>query len=114
MSQFSARSENFFYQIFSPIFGTKVDFFPIGTFGIPNVPNFNKFIWSKLSIKKKIKIRGPFSRQKPPIFGIKVDFLPIDLTIERECNGELVKYNVNKEVADWKGDGTLDAFFKVN
>ena len=49
--------------------------------------------------------------------GIKkplVDFLPIDLTIERECNGELVKYNVNKEVADWKGDGTLDAFFKVN
>ncbi len=44
----------------------------------------------------------------------EVDFLPIDLTIERECNGELVKYNVNKEVADWKGDGTLDAFFKVN
>ena len=48
--------------------------------------------------------------------GIKkplVDFLPIDLTIERECNGELVKYNVNQEVSEWKGDGTLDAFFKI-
>ena len=47
--------------------------------------------------------------------GIKAEFLPlsIDLTIERECNGELVTYNVNKEVADWKGDGTLDAFFNI-
>ena len=45
--------------------------------------------------------------------GIKAEFLPllIDLTIERECNGELVKYNVNKEVSEWKGDGTLDKFF---
>ncbi len=50
---------------------------------------------------------------KPPIVP-PVEYLPIDLTIERECNGELVKYNVNKEVSDWKGDGTLDAFFKIS
>ena len=47
--------------------------------------------------------------EKPPL----TEFLPINLTIERECNGELVKYNVNKEVTEWKGDGTLDAFFNI-
>ena len=24
-----------------------------------------------------------------------------------------MKYNVNKEVTEWKGDGTLDAFFNI-
>ena len=47
--------------------------------------------------------------EKPPL----TEFLPINLTIERECNGELVKYNVNKEVTEWKGGGTLDAFFNI-
>ena len=47
--------------------------------------------------------------EKPPL----TEFLPINLTIERECNGELVKYNVNKEVTEWKGDGTLNAFFNI-
>merc|ERR1711872_137967 len=62
----------------SPIFGTKVDFFPIRTFQIPNVPNFKKFIWSKLHIKRKIiKIGGPFLTTKTRIFGTKVDFFPI-------------------------------------
>ena len=52
---------------------------------------------------------GVIPTYKPPL----TNFLPIDLTIERECNGELVKYNVNQEVSEWKGDGTLDAFFKI-
>ena len=59
----------------SPIFGTKVDFFPIGTFQIPNVPNFNKFIWSKLHIKKKIiKIGATFFSRKTPNFRNKSGF----------------------------------------
>ena len=38
-----------------------MDFFPIGTFRIQNFPNFNKFLLSKLHIKKKIiKIRAAF------------------------------------------------------
>ncbi len=38
---------------------------------------------------------------------------PVDLTIERECNGEMVKYDISKELTEWKGDGTLDAFFNI-
>ncbi len=45
--------------------------------------------------------------EKPPL----VDFLP--LTILRECNGEMVEYDISEEVSNWKGDGTLDAFFKI-
>lgn len=47
--------------------------------------------------------------EKPPL----TKFIPINLEIERECNGETVTYNVNKEVSNWKGDGTLDAFFNI-
>ena len=47
--------------------------------------------------------------QKPPI----IEFLPFDLEIERECNGEMVKYNVSKEFKEWRGDGTLDKFFNI-
>ena len=47
--------------------------------------------------------------QKPPI----IEFLPFDLEIERECNGEMVKYNVSKEFKEWSGDGTLDKFFNI-
>merc|ERR1712055_795757 len=53
----------------SSIFGTKVDFFPIGTFRIQNFPNFNKFILSKLHIKKKNnKNRSNFFFEKNPQF----------------------------------------------
>ena len=38
------KLENLFFRD-PQIFGTKVDFFPIGKIGIRNVPNFNKFIW---------------------------------------------------------------------
>ena len=43
---------------------------------------------------------------------IDLNLLPIDLTIERECNGEMVKYDISKEVTEWKCDGTLTAFFE--
>ena len=43
-------------------FGTKVDFFPIGTFRIQNFRNTKKIISAQLHIKKiKTKIREPFS-----------------------------------------------------
>jgi hypothetical protein len=40
---------------------------------------------------------------------------PINLEIEVECpcDGSKFMVNVNKEVNDWKGDGTLDAFFDM-
>ena len=42
-------------------------------------------------------------------------FLPINLEIEVECpcDGTKFKVNVNKDIEDWKGDGTLDAFFNM-
>ena len=42
-------------------------------------------------------------------------FIPIDLEIlvQCPCDGKKFKVNVNKEVEDWKGDGTLDAFFNI-
>lgn len=42
-------------------------------------------------------------------------FIPIDLEIlvQCPCDGKKFKVNVNKEVEDWKGDGTLDAFFNM-
>jgi len=42
-------------------------------------------------------------------------FLPINLEVEVECpcDGSKFMVNVNKEVEDWKGDGTLDAFFNI-
>ena len=46
---------------------------------------------------------------KPPISS----FLPINLEIDVECNGEIIKRNVNKEVSDWRGDGTLEKFFNM-
>lgn len=40
---------------------------------------------------------------------------PINLEIEVECpcDGSKFMVNVNKEVEDWRGDGTLDAFFNI-
>ena len=46
---------------------------------------------------------------KPPTSA----FLPINLEIEVECNGEMIKVNLNKQVNEWRGDGTLDAFFNM-
>jgi len=42
-------------------------------------------------------------------------FLPINLEIEVECPCDGTKFmvNVNKDIEDWKGDGTLDAFFNM-
>ena len=42
-------------------------------------------------------------------------FIPIDLEIlvQCPCDGKKFKVNVNKEVEEWKGDGTLDAFFNM-
>ena len=43
------------------------------------------------------------------------NIIPIDLEImvECPCDGKKFKVNVNKEIEDWKGDGTLDAFFNI-
>ena len=51
-----------------------------------------------------------FSDQLP-----QESFLPINLEIEVECpcDGTKFKVNVNKDIEDWKGDGTLDAFFNM-
>ena len=45
----------------------------------------------------------------------KESFLPVNLEIEVECPCDGTKFmvNVNKEVEDWKGDGTLNAFFNM-
>ena len=45
----------------------------------------------------------------------KISFLPINLEIEVKCpcDGSKFMVNVNKEIEDWKGDGTLDAFFNI-
>ena len=47
--------------------------------------------------------------------GIEDNIIPIDLEImvECPCDGKKFKVNVNKEIEDWKGDGTLDAFFNL-
>jgi hypothetical protein len=44
-----------------------------------------------------------------------IDLLPINLEIEVECPCDGTKFmvNVNKDIEDWKGDGTLDAFFNI-
>ena len=41
--------------------------------------------------------------------------LPINLEVEVECpcDGSKFMVNVNKEIEDWKGNGTLDAFFDM-
>ena len=45
----------------------------------------------------------------------KPNLKPINLEIEVECpcDGSKFMVNVNKEVEDWRGDGTLDAFFNM-
>jgi hypothetical protein len=47
--------------------------------------------------------------------GIEDNIIPINLEImvECPCDGKKFKVNVNKEIEDWKGDGTLDAFFNL-
>ena len=61
------KLENLFFRD-PQIFGTKVDFFPIGKIGIRNVPNFNNFISSKLHIDKKNKNRRTFLVHENPRF----------------------------------------------
>merc|ERR1712055_422934 len=74
------KSENLLRSPKSPIFGTKLDFFPIGTFQIPNVPNFNKFIWSKLHIKKKNNknLRTFFDDKNPQFSELKWIFFQLE------------------------------------
>ena len=56
------KSENLFREEKSPIFGTKVEFFPIGKIEIPNFPNTKKIILAELHFKKNTKkIREHFS-----------------------------------------------------
>jgi len=45
----------------------------------------------------------------------KPNLKPINLEIEVECpcDGSKFMVNVNKEVEDWRGNGTLDAFFNM-
>ena len=45
----------------------------------------------------------------------KPNFLPINLEIEVECPCDGTKFmlDVSKEVKEWKGDGTLNAFFNM-
>ena len=44
-----------------------------------------------------------------------LDLLPFNLEIEVECpcDGSKFKVDVTKEIEEWKGDGTLDAFFNM-
>lgn len=48
---------------------------------------------------------------KKPLF----DMLPLNLEVEVECpcDGSKFMIDVSKEVKEWKGDGTLDAFFNI-
>ena len=45
----------------------------------------------------------------------KTSFTPINLEVEVECPCDGTKFmvNVNKNVEDWRGNGTLDAFFNM-
>ena len=45
----------------------------------------------------------------------KPNFLPINLEVEVECPCDGTKFmlDVSKEVKEWRGDGTLDAFFNM-
>ena len=48
--------------------------------------------------------------------GGESSFIPlVDLEIDVicPCNGKTLKVNVNEEVTEWKGNGTLDAFFNI-
>jgi len=42
--------------------------------------------------------------------------LPFNLEVEVECpcDGSKFKIDVSKEIEEWKGDGTLDAFFNIS
>merc|ERR1712055_1048330 len=74
MCQFSGRLEQLFFQPKPPIFGKKVDFFPLSEKKLEFFPNFNKFILSQLQLKKKKKkIREPFF-SRPPNFRDKSGF----------------------------------------
>ena len=37
----------------------------------------------------------------------------LEIEVECPCDGSKFMVNVNKEVEDWKGNGTLDAFFNL-
>ena len=52
-----------------------------------------------------------FTEIEKPIF----DLLPFNLEVEVECpcDGSKFKVDVSKEIEEWKGDGTLDAFFNI-
>lgn len=53
-----------------------------------------------------------FTEIEKPIF----DLLPFNLEVEVECpcDGSKFKIDVSKEIEEWKGDGTLDAFFNIS
>tara|TARA_B100000925_G_scaffold247447_1_gene197858 strand:- start:355 stop:1974 length:1620 start_codon:yes stop_codon:yes gene_type:complete len=53
-----------------------------------------------------------FTEIEKPIF----DLLPFNLEVEVECpcDGSKFKVDVSKEIEEWKGDGTLDAFFNIS
>ena len=44
----------------------------------------------------------------------EISTLPFDLTIQVPCNGKLIDVKLNDTLKEWKGDGTLDKFFKIS
>ena len=43
----------------------------------------------------------------------QIPTLPFDLNIQVPCNGKMIEVNLNDQVKEWKGDGTLDKFFNL-
>ena len=41
------------------------------------------------------------------------DPIDLDLTIQVPCNGKMIEVNLNDQLKEWKGDGTLDKFFNL-
>ena len=43
----------------------------------------------------------------------EIPTLPFDLSIQVPCNGKMIEVNLNDQMKEWKGDGTLDKFFNL-
>ena len=41
------------------------------------------------------------------------DPINVDLTIQVPCNGKMIDVKLNDQINEWKGNGTLDAFFDI-
>ena len=41
------------------------------------------------------------------------DPIDLDLTIQVPCNGKMIDVKLNDQINEWKGNGTLDAFFDM-